>query len=562
MSGLFQLIGAGARSMGAAQLAQATVGNNAANASTPGYSRRRVNLVEAPSVKLAGGVFGTGVSAASVVRLRSAFIDSQRRADSQELNYSQAQSRLLDQLDSLLGPTGDNGLGNALNGLFGAFGDLASHPEDAAARQALLGQGQGFADAVRQTRDRLDRMESDAFDTIGIRVAEVNSTAQRLAEINRQTLAGSPDPSLQDEQDRLVDRLGELIGVRATTRSDGTVQVVVDGTGLQLVDGAQTTTLSVTGTPTGGTVSLTVGGTTLANPRGEIGGLTHMRNSSVDGLPAAINTLDSFASGVIAAVNRVHASGSGLTLAQSVTGSVSVANPAAPLNAAGLWMTPTSGTLNIGVFDASGNFVSSGSVAVDPSTMSLNSLATAIGALPNTSASVVGGRLVISATNPANRIAFGPDSSDSLVALGVNGFFTGTDAASVQVSSTLQATPDLIAAARANFNASGIGAGDNRNAIALAALGTTRFLAGGTQTPDEALGAFGADIGTWARSASTRTSTQQALLDAADAQLQQESGVNLDEELADMVKYQHAYEASAKYISTVNSMIDSLMGIL
>ena len=76
------------------------------------------------------------------------------------------------------------------------------------------------------------------------------------------------------------------------------------------------------------------------------------------------------------------------------------------------------------------------------------------------------------------------------------------------------------------------------------------------------MGAFGADVGTWARSASTRTSTQQALLDAANAQLQQTSGVNLDEELADMVKYQHAYEASAKYISTVNSMIDSLMGIL
>ena len=144
----------------------------------------------------------------------------------------------------------------------------------------------------------------------------------------------------------------------------------------------------------------------------------------------------------------------------------------------------------------------------------------------------------------------------------MNGFFSGTDAASIQVSSTLQATPDLIAAAQANFNATGIGAGDNRNALALAALGTTRFLAGGTQTPDEALGAFGADIGTWTRSASTRTSTQQALLDAANTQLQQESGVNLDEELADMVKYQHAYEASAKYISTVNNMIDSLMGIL
>ena len=220
------------------------------------------------------------------------------------------------------------------------------------------------------------------------------------------------------------------------------------------------------------------------------------------------------------------------------------------------------GTLNVGVFDASGNFVSSGSVAVDPTTMSLNSLAAAINALPNVSASVVGGQLVVSAANPANRIAFGSDSSDSLVALGVNGFFTGTDAASIQVSSTLQATPNLIAAAQADFTTGTISAGDNRNALALAALGTTRFLAGGQQTPDEALGALGADVGGWAQSANTRVDPQQALLDAANAQFQQESGVNLDEELAAMVQYQHAYEASAKYISTVNDMIQSLMDVI
>jgi len=123
--------------------------------------------------------------------------------------------------------------------------------------------------------------------------------------------------------------------VRATTRADGTVQVVADGTGIQLVDGARATALTVSGTPTGGTVSLSVGGATLGNPRGEIGGLLHMRNSSVDGLPAAISKLDTLASGVIAAVNRVHASGSGPHARQSVTGSVTVSNPAATLATAG-----------------------------------------------------------------------------------------------------------------------------------------------------------------------------------------------------------------------------------
>ena len=560
--GLFQLLGMGARSLSAAQLAQATVGNNAANAATPGYSRQRTTLVEAPTVQLGNLAFGTGVQTADLVRLRDALVDVQRRADSQEFQYSKAQSGILSQIESLFGPADEAGLAGALNGLFAAFGDLSAHPEDPATRSALLGQGQAFADAARQTHDRLARLEANTFGTLSDRVSEVNTTAARLAQINTQRVGGVSDPSLADEQDRLVDRLAELIGARATRRDDGSVQVVIDGTGVQLVDGPKAATVALSGLPASGTASLTVNGLALTQTRGEIGGLLDMRNSTSDGLPSVLNGLDALVSGVIEAVNRVHASGAGRDLSQSVTGSVVVSNPAAMLNAAGLWVTPTNGTLTLGVFDASGNFVSSGSVAVDPTTMSLNDLAAAIDALANISATVTGGQLVVSATNPANRLAFGSDTSDSLVALGVNGFFTGTDAATVAVSGALTADPYLIAAAQADFTAGVVSPGDGRNAQALASLATSTVLNAGTQTPSDFLGALGSAVGTNSQNASNRADTQEALLQAANAQQQSTSGVNLDEELTDMVRYQHAYEASAKYIQTVDEMIQALLGIL
>jgi flagellar hook-associated protein 1 FlgK len=562
MSGLFQLLAIGARSLETAQLAQATVGNNAANATTPGYSRRRVSVVEAPTLRLAEGTFGTGVTIDSVTRLRDALVDAQRRADSQQLQYAKAQSGILEQVESLVGSGDDGPLATALNGLFAAFGDLAAHPTDTATRQALLAQGQAFASAAVQMHDRLVQLESDTFHTISDRVDELNDVASRLAAINQKIVGSTDDPALADEQDRLVDRLSELIGVRVTRRSDGTLQVVVDGTGVQLVDGGRAAAVALSGTPTSGTVSLTLGGVTLSAARGEIGGLMDMRNSSTDGLPKILADLDTLVTGVIAVVNRVHASGAGLTLPQTTTGSVTVANPAAPLATAGLWLTPQSGSLTLGVFDAGGNLVSSSTLAIDPSTMSLNSLAAAINGLPNLAASVVNGQLRISAANPANRVAFGPDSSDTLVALGLNGFFTGTDAASIAVSSDLTADPDLISAAQADFTAGVISPGDNRNARALQALGATRFLVGNTQTADDFLGALGAAVGTWSRAASNQADTQTALLAAADAQQQSASGVNVDEELADMVRYQHAYEASAKYISTVDDMIKTLLETL
>jgi flagellar hook-associated protein 1 FlgK len=340
---------------------------------------------------------------------------------------------------------------------------------------------------------------------------------------------------------------------------DGTASVVVAGTGIQLVDGVRAATVGVSGDSVVGAATITVDGFTLAAPGGEVGGLLHMRNSTADGLPAVAQALDDLAGGLLIAVNRVHASGSGLTMASSFTGSVTVANPAAMLNAAGLALTPTSGPLQIGVLDAAGNLVSAGSVSIDPAAMSLNDLAAAIDALPDVAASVTNGTLTVSAENPANVIAFGLDGSDSLVGLGVNGFFTGTDAHTIGVDPLIAADPRRIAAGRADLVTGRVSPGDNENAQALTALRNTRLFAGGSQTTVEFLGALGASVGTAARAAGAQADTLAGVIQATQAQQQSVSGVNVDEELADMIRYQHAYEASAKFVSTIDQMLETLL---
>lgn len=552
----------GARNLSTIQYAQATTGNNAANAATPGYSRRRTLLKESQPVIGPVGTLGTGVDVGGLERLRDALLDTQIRMDSDDYEYAKAQKGVLDQVGALLSPPDSNALATSVNDLFAAFGDLATRPEDAAVRRTVVAQAQTTTAAFHQASDTIDVITRDTFGSIQDRAAEVNTTAQDLAALNLSFKTRPGDPALLDERDRLIGRLSELVGVRVITQQDGTASVMVNGTGVQIVDGLRAGSLAVTGNPSVGSVTLTVDGFALATPGGELGGLLHMRNSTVDGLPSIATALDDLAAGLITAVNRVHASGSGLVSASSFTGTVTVADPAAMLNAAGLTPPPLSGTMNLGILDASGTLVSSGSVAIDPATMSLTALAAAIDALPDVAASVSNGRLTISAENAANVVAFGTDGSDSLVALGVNGFFTGTSARTMDVDANLVADPQRIAAARANLTTGVVSPGDATNAHALAALKTARVFSGNTETASDFLGGVGAAVGTASRAAGDQVDTLKSVIDATKTQQEAIAGVNVDEELVDMVRYQHAYEASAKFVKTIDQMLQAVLDLV
>jgi flagellar hook-associated protein 1 FlgK len=560
--GLLDLLGLGSRSLAAAQLAQATVGNNAANVATPGFSRRRVSLAEAPPTVAGGLSLGSGVQALGLERLRDAFLDSQWRLDQQALAFARGQASVLEPLGALLAPADGGGLGEALDQLWAAFGDLAARPEDLAVRSVVLAQAQRVADALHATRDALDELSRDSFGAIQDRVAEINELTARLARLNAAAGARPDDPALADERDRLVDALAGLVGVRTTLRDDGTLQVVAQGTGIQLVDGTRAAVLTVSGNPTGGTVGVAVDGAGLAAPGGELGGLLRMRNSSVDGLPWAVATLDALAGGLVEAVNRVHAAAAGLALPASLTGTTAVADSSQPLAGAGLPFAPAAGTVAIGLFDATGAMLSSVTLAVDPATDSLDDLAAALSALPGLSASVSGGRLVLAATDQTQRLAIGADPGGVLAALGLNAFFAGADARTIAVNPALLAEPALVAAAQPDLAGGRVSPGDPRAAAAMAALGTARLFGGATQSAAEFLGAMGGAVGASTRSARAREETLGALVQAVEARRQSVSGVNLDEELADMVRYQHAYEAGARYVKVVDQMIQTVLELL
>lgn len=106
------------------------------------------------------------------------------------------------------------------------------------------------------------------------------------------------------------------------------------------------------------------------------------------------------------------------------------------------------------------------------------------------------------------------------------------------------------------------GVGDNRNALRLGGLQNDKTLIGNTASFSDAYNFMVADVGTQTRQASANMNVQNRLLDQAESAQQAVSGVNLDEEAANLVRFQQAYQAAAQVVSTANRLFDSLLGAI
>ena len=123
----------------------------------------------------------------------------------------------------------------------------------------------------------------------------------------------------------------------------------------------------------------------------------------------------------------------------------------------------------------------------------------------------------------------------------------------VQISGTPAAGDTFSVAANAG------GVGDNRNALLAAGLQNRALLAGGTATLSGAFGALVGGVGAQAQQAGVNRDAQAAIASQASQQVAAASGVNLDEEAADLVKWQQAYAAAAQTIAVANTGFDSLL---
>ena len=282
--------------------------HNIANATTDGYSRQVPVLSQLPPVRLAQGIFGSGVKIDDIARVRDAYMDRSFRRETSSAAGFRSRAGLLTQVETLLREPSDRGLGFGMDALFTAFSDLAANPGDLPSRTVVREAGRSLAAHFNALNADLDDLRDATEDQLTASVDRINELATQIAALNEKVVAtevgGGTSGDLRDARDRAVDELSTLIPIQVVERTNGRVGVIAAGS--TLVDGAHFNTLDVRVSM--GTISMGVVGnpSSLSRPGAATGGLLTFLNTD---LPAMQTGLDDLARALVEEINLLHQAG-------------------------------------------------------------------------------------------------------------------------------------------------------------------------------------------------------------------------------------------------------------
>lgn len=311
MGGLERLLYTARDALAASTFGLDVTGQNITNVNTPGYVRRAALL----ETRVFGREVVGSVGVAGLERISDAFT-AQRHLQAVGLRAAASeQDRLMATVEALFADAAGAGLGDSLNRLFSSFEELAGHPTDPVTRQALLARAEVFAAQMRQKGDALANLKGEMLTQAHNVVSQINSYAERLAAVGAKiheakALTGQA-PDLEDQRDRLLLDLGELVDIRSFTDGEGDLVVQVGGT--VLVEGSMARSLGIDIDSAGAmAISLQGGSDTDITDQLSGGKLAALRDARDVDTEAIATALNDFAFDVATAINAVHSAGYGL----------------------------------------------------------------------------------------------------------------------------------------------------------------------------------------------------------------------------------------------------------
>lgn len=239
--GSFQGLELARKALFAQQGALYTTGHNIANVNTDGYSRQRVNFVTdspfpQPSRFMPNipGQVGTGVNIGTVQRVREHFLDMQYRAENSRAQYWDTKSEAIKRMENLLNEPSEEGLNTQMDLLWQSLEDLVNDSDNSGARSVVAQRALAFTETFNHLSKSLQAVQKDLKDQIDVSVKSVNSLMEQIHNLNEQIKKIEPHAmlanDLYDERDRLIDNLSEYMNIKVTYSSSG-------GNALDIADG-------------------------------------------------------------------------------------------------------------------------------------------------------------------------------------------------------------------------------------------------------------------------------------------------------------------------------------
>ncbi|OGP69288.1 MAG: flagellar hook-associated protein FlgK [Deltaproteobacteria bacterium RBG_13_60_28] len=570
MSGILGLMDIAKRALAAQQLGVEVASHNISNVNTPGYSRQTALFEASMALPSPYGPLGYGVKVLGIERAFDSFTAAKLDENTSYLAYQKSLKADLEQVGGLFNETQDGGLSELMSGFWDAWNAVADNPSGSGERQALLTQAQNLADGLSSRADQLVTFRTSVTQRISPTIDEINSHAARIADLNREIKATeTPEQQandLRDQRQMELNKLSDLVGIRYYTTGDGTINVTL-ANGVSLVESVNAWNLRSEITPAD-TVSVIwegPGGVEEDVTSGLSGGQLSAQIAIRDTLiPQYQGELDDLAKEFIAGVNLQHSQGVGLEMFSTATSSYSVDDPLVALvNNPSLAFGDriTAGTFNVHVEDGSGASVATPITITGATT--LNTLAADLNAVAGISATVVTSgtenRLEITADS-GYTFGFSQDDSQVLMGLGLNTFFKGDSAYSIGINDAVASNTNLIAAGQIDPTTGAHAVGDNSNALDLADLANQAVGPGGLTFAD-AYRELVSDIGLKAEQAGNDQNYYQGLVDQFTQLRDSVSGVSLDEELTNLIKFQRAYQAAAKMVTVADELFQTLLAL-
>ena len=521
MRSTFHSIETAKRSLFTQTAALGTTGHNIANANTEGYSRQVVKMQASIPIEAYGmfrstapGQLGTGVEFTSIDRIREKFLDFQYRGENSAFGSWNVQADTLSKLEAVFTEPSDTGLRTVMDKFFASWSDLSKNPEDPTARKIVVQTAQAFTDALNYMSGQLDNLDNDLGKNVGVKGMEIQTYLTSIADLNRSISRieslGDNANDLRDQRDLLTDKLSKIVNITVTEDDSG---YNISLGNQMLVDGENP--------------PATVDASFLDNAfnsgdlkGGEVHGMLVSQKTFVTDYKNQLNNL----------ANTI------------VNGDIPVTIPAGS-------KIPEGTTFDVDI-EVSVN----GTVSTLPAGQQI----------PQDAVLAKEATVTVKGMNGLHQLGYTTDGTKNpglpffVMTMGEN------NKLNINLNPEIAADPRKIATSM-RTEGSGTGEkviqGNNTLALLIAGLNVTKFTdASGTKgTISSFYSSMVGKLGVQAQEANRQTDNANTLVTQVEGRRQSVSGVSLDEEMANMIKFQHAYSASARFMTTFDQLLDKLI---
>ncbi|ENA2871488.1 flagellar hook-associated protein FlgK [Campylobacter upsaliensis] len=605
--GIFATLHTGVTGLKASEVQIATTGNNISNANATFYTRQRVVQTTNGYITTGGVQVGTGTAIESIVRLHDEHAYFKLKNASTQQEYTGYLGQVLEEISQRFPDLKNTGILNNLENYNKAWNDFASNPNENATKIALVNATKTLAESVNEAHSTLKKIQQKVNDDIKSTVEEINRIGEEIAHINKQIYGEEALPTdhaneLRDRRDELELTLSKLVSAVASkneiVQDNRFEQTITDPghhynlsiEGFSIVDGVNFHPLKLDYDDKNKSYSIyyqtpdeKIHDLTAKLKGGQLGAQLDLRGRDYDKLEGAydngilqgyIDSLNTFSKTLITETNNLYA-GSAKNSATSdylegLTGDVPLMNYDRTIQA---------GTFDIVIYDEKGNEKVRKSITIDVTT-TMNDLMNQIKAntddnKDNNSGNDVddfinasfsfdsksnSGLFQINAKN-GFKVSLEDKGTNFAGAFSVGGFFSGKDASDIRVKESLLSDPSTVRASK-----NGVDSGnDMANQIIQLQYDKVSFYnKDGTideLTMEEYYRKFTGKIASDGENNNVIHKSNMTLYNSVYAEYQSKSGVNTNEELAALIQWQSSYGAAAKIVSTVDQMLDTLLGL-